>query len=68
MVTIAEPRHEPEIAMARLQVDATLGDPGYGRHTRLEVCFFQNERSLVHQYPIWLNRLRACYCGNCVPI
>jgi hypothetical protein len=26
-----EPRHEPEIAMARLQMDATLGDPGYGR-------------------------------------
>ncbi len=26
-----EPRHEPEIAMARLLMDTTLGDPGYGQ-------------------------------------
>tara|TARA_R110002073_G_scaffold329790_2_gene512817 strand:- start:2868 stop:3002 length:135 start_codon:yes stop_codon:yes gene_type:complete len=25
-----DPRHEPEVAMVRLRVDATLGDPGYG--------------------------------------
>ena len=28
-----EPRHEPEIAMARLLMDATLGDPGYGKRS-----------------------------------
>jgi hypothetical protein len=28
-----EPRHESEIAMARFQVDTTLGDPGYGKRS-----------------------------------
>ena len=28
-----EPRHEPEIAMARLLMDTTLGDPGYGNRS-----------------------------------
>ena len=31
-----EPRHEPEIAMARSQIDATLGDPGYGHRSGVE--------------------------------
>ncbi len=41
----AEPRHEPEIAMARFRMDSELGDPGYGyRSIRQE---FEHCRSAI---------------------
>jgi len=37
-VKSGEPRHEPEIAMARLLMDATLGDPGYGQRYSVQLA------------------------------